>query len=241
MIAADKQLWFDMLFFRYNTRMLRKHFAKVHLSGLEHLKPLDRSLPIIFFGNHSNWWDGLLEYFLAREVFHLDLYLMMEEKQMVRYKFFRWVGAFSVNRDSPRQAVESMQYAASLFTEPNRALWIYPQGVMQPNDRRPLDFFPGLVRIISMIGKRVQLVPFAHRYEFMMEQRPEAFTLLGAPLTMEGNVDRQSATVKCAATVTNLLDTLRSRIAQNELQHFTTVLQGTRSTNVTYDAARLRP
>ncbi len=241
MIAADKQWWFDVFFFRYNTWALRKHFSKVHVSGLENVEGLDRSLPIIFFGNHSCWWDGLLEYFLAKSVFRLELYLMMEEKQMVRYKFFRWLGAFSVNRDSPKEAVTSMRYAASLFAKPNRAVWIYPQGVMVPNDTRPLDFFPGVARIASFIGGTVQLVPFAHRYEFMMEQRPEAFTAIGKPLVVQGDVNHRQLTAECTKAATTLLDELRCSVARNDLRWFTTVLRGVRSTNSTYDAARLRP
>ena len=84
MIAADKKKWFEFCFHRYNTRVLRKHFSKLHLAGIENVVSLDRSLPIVFFGNHSCWWDGLLEYFLAREAFHLDRYLIMEERQMGR-------------------------------------------------------------------------------------------------------------------------------------------------------------
>jgi chlorobactene lauroyltransferase len=240
MIAADKQGWFEFCFHRYNTRLLRRHFSKLHLAGIENVRSLDKSLPIIFFGNHSCWWDGLLEHFLAKEIFHLDLYLMMEEKQMVRYKFFRWAGAFSVNRDSPREAVASMRYAASLFTVPGRAVWMYPQGVMQPNDSRPLSFYQGLARITSIIGGKVQLVPFAHRYEFMMEQRPEAFTSIGRPLIVDGAIERRKLTAECESAVTRLLDELKGMITSNNLTMFSTVLTGMKSTNVKYDTARRR-
>lgn len=240
MIEAKKNAAFRTIFSWYNTRLLRKHFFRVHLGGLENVRQLDRTRPIIFIGNHSCWWDGLIEYHLATEVLDADIYLMMEERQMVRYKFFRWLGAFSVRRESPRAAVQSMHYAASLFDAPNRFLWIYPQGEMRPNDVRPLNFFPGAARIVQMVGRTVQVVPFAHRYEFLMEQRPEAFTFFGKPMFVDHTQDVREMTEQFEHAVTGLLDTLRCNIVNSDMSSFKTLLKGSTSTNNRYDAVRMK-
>lgn len=240
MIEANKNAAFERLFRVYNKCNLRKHFFSVRVAGLRHIHALDRTQPIIFYGNHSNWWDGLVEHFLATEVFDLDLRLMMEEKQMERYKFFRWCGAFSVNRDSPKEAVQSMRYASSLFNTPGRALWIYPQGRLLPNDVRPLEFFTGIARIIQLIGRPVQLVPFARRYDFLMQQRPEVFTLIGDVQLVDNVVDPRQSTMNWEKIVTGLLDLLRCKILTNDLREFETVLVGRSSTNENFDAARMR-
>ena len=181
MMPAKKHPRIERVMAAMNRRMLRHHFHGVHAGGIDHVAALDRTRPIILFGNHSCWWDGLMEFFFSADVFHLDAYLMMEERQLRRYGFFRWIGAFSVDRQSPRDAVRSIHYAASLFDRPGRILWIYPQGVMKPNDARPLEFFSGTARLIELL-RDPQVLPVAHRYEFLMEQRPEAFSLFGPPV-----------------------------------------------------------
>jgi 1-acyl-sn-glycerol-3-phosphate acyltransferase len=191
----------------------------------------------MFYGNHSNWWDGLVEFLLTTEVFGFDSYLMMEEKQMTRYRFFRWIGAFSVNRARPRDVMASIRYAASIFTRPNRALWIYPQAEMRPNDVRPLRFFGGLARIVELTG-RVQLVPVAHRYEFLMEQRPEVFTAFGVPEIVEGIGDREEFLRERESRLTRLLDEVRAEVTEGRTGGYATILRGYASANVRLDRAR---
>ncbi|MER3523886.1 MAG: hypothetical protein C4326_07400 [Ignavibacteria bacterium] len=94
MIEARKSVLFQRVFRLYNRRLLQKHFASVRAAGLDHVRYLDPHLPVVCIGNHSCWWDGLIELFFAREVFDCDPYLIMEEQQLVRYPFFRWLGAF---------------------------------------------------------------------------------------------------------------------------------------------------
>ena len=237
MIPAHKQTLFEDLFLVYTKRLLRSHFHGVHLRGAEQMQAIDRSLPLILFGNHSCWWDGLLDFYLCRTSFDLDPYLMMEEEQLRRYRFFTRLGAFSVNRASPRESYESVQYAISLFDKPNRALILYPQGVMTANDARPLRFSSGIGRIAAGLGK-AQLVPLAHRYEFIREQRPEAFVSVGAPLVAEAVRNPKHLTSEAEAVGANLLESLRSAIASGDSHEFTRVVRGKSSTNVRYDKAR---
>jgi 1-acyl-sn-glycerol-3-phosphate acyltransferase len=237
-IPAAKNHLIGALFSRINTGMLRRHFHGLFAAGLDRVRDLDRRLPIILYGNHSCWWDGLIEFHLSREVFDLDAYLMMEERQMRRYRFFRWIGAFSVNRDSPREAVESLRYAAGLFTVPGRLLWIYPQGVMRPNDVRPLAFSTGLVRLLEMIP-RVQVMAMAHRYEFLMDQRPDAFVSFGSPRLVEQCRDGRALLPAFQQELTDLLDGLKAKIVEGRTEEFERLLRGRISTNEGWDRARL--
>jgi len=239
MIEAQKNRAIETVFACINRRMLQRHFHALHLQGAERVERLDRSLPIIFYCNHSNWWDGLIEFYLSREVFHLDSYLMMEEKQMVRYRFFRFIGAFSVNRGSSREAYESVQYASKMVGAPNTALWIYPQSDMRPNDVRPLKFYNGIRHIAAMVGT-AQFVPVARRYEFMKEQLPEVFTSVGEPIVAERAESPRDLTTRCEAILTMQLDRLRDSVLAEKLGDFSTVLHGRSSTNVVYDRARMK-
>jgi 1-acyl-sn-glycerol-3-phosphate acyltransferase len=239
MIRADKKPLREKVISRMIFRGLRRSFNAIRVRGAETMEGLDRSLPIIIYGNHSSWWDGFVEYYISYGLYGLDQYLMMEEKQMSRYRFFRWLGAFSVNRDSAREAAVSLRYAISLFDRPGRILCIFPQGVMRPNDSRPLAFSPGLGRIAAGLGK-AQLVPMALRYEFLREQRPDILVRLGPVRVAENVVDHRALTRECEETLTGFLDQLRDEVAREDLAPYRIVLTGKASTNVAYDRARLR-
>lgn len=240
MIPASKNRWIEPVFSRINRSMLRRQFHGLYCSGLEQARSLDRSIPIILYGNHSCWWDGLIEFFLSREVLGLDAYLMMEERQMQRYTFFRWIGAFSVNPGSARDAVRSLRYAAGLFTAPGRAVWIYPQGVMVPNDVRPLVFSTGVVRLLEMLP-RVQIIAMAHRYEFLKDQRPDAFVAFAPPRLIEGCADGKALLPTLEGELTGLLDRLKAEIVGGRTEGYTTLLRGRRSTNTGWDRVRMLP
>lgn len=237
MMPARKRPMLEPLLAQLNRRMLRHHFHRIHGGGLEHVKALDRTRPIILYGNHSCWWDGLMEFFFSHDVFGLDPYLMMEERQLRRYQFFRWIGAFSVIRESPPDALRSLQYAASLFDRPGRVLYIYPQGVMKPNDVRPLGFYSGTARLIELL-QSPQVLPMAHRYEFLMEQRPEAFTLFGPPVDLSGTSQRRETTALLEHVLSELLDDLRCSITSGQVEGYVPLLRGGTSVNVRYDQIR---
>lgn len=238
MIKARKSKLFDALFHRYNRWLLRRYFATIRVAGSEHLHGLNRSLPVIGFGNHSSWWDGLIIYYLSRTLLDTDVYLMMEEKQLVRYRFFTRLGAFSVRREDSSAAAASLRYAARLLAHPNRWLWIYPQGMMQPNDHRSLKFSPGAAMIARLSGTNVQLVPFAHRYEFLNEQRPDAFIRFGQPFVPKQPIEIEQTTQTMEHAVTDLLEQLRTDVAAGELHDYRVVLEGKLSTNKQYDRIR---
>lgn len=238
MITANKKPILETVMAACNRRLLRKHFHAMWVAGDEHVGGLDRNIPVVLLGNHSCWWDPLVEFYLSRDLFGLDGYAMMEEKQLERYRFFRWIGVFSVRRESPRDAVESLRYAGSLLDRPNRALWIYPQGVMLPGDVRPLGFQTGIGRLARMVA-RVQFVPFVHQYEFIGDQRPEVFTEYGMPFVPDVRVEVRELVRGVEERVTAMLDTLRSRIARRELGGFRNVLRGAPSASTRWDRVRL--
>jgi chlorobactene lauroyltransferase len=237
MIEASKHSVIESAFSAMNRSMLRRAFHSVRVEGKEHVLQLDRRRPMIIFANHSSWWDGLIEFYLSHEVFKVDSYLIMDEEQLVKYRFFRWIGAFSVNRQNPREAVRSLHYAAALLNRPNRLLWIYPQGVMRPNDARPLRFEQGVVRIARLLDNP-QLVPLVHRYEFVKDQRPDAFLSFGPDISIPAAADPKFAAQSLEVVLTERLDRLRALIACERFEGFEVVLQGKKSTSAAYDSAR---
>ena len=174
MLTADKNLWFEKIFAVYNRNLFNRRFNSLQISGLNFLKNKADNTPLIIYANHSSWWDGLAAFQISRRA-NLDSFIMMEEKQLKKLRFFRKLGAFSVVREDSREALKSINYAIqTLQQNPKRTLWIFPQGEILPNDLRPLRFYNGLPRIIKSF-ESCSIACLAMRYEFLGEYKPDIF------------------------------------------------------------------
>lgn len=211
MITARKAAWFETIFDLYNRSLLWRRFKRLNIKGLELLSDRDKNIPIVLYVNHSSWFDPLIAYRLSR-LAKLDAYAMMEENNLRKLTFFRKIGAFSVVRENPREAVKSINYIVDEIKEkPNRAVWIFPQGAIEPNDVRPLELFHGLARIVEKTG-RCYAAPVAMRFEFLQDFKPEAFVSIGELELFENIKDSKKLTAHFTGKLTNLLDELKMNI-----------------------------
>lgn len=177
MIKADKSPIFDTLLFFALQRHLKKTFFSIHASGLENLRNLNPEKPIIAFSNYTNWWDGLIVFHLTRQLRKKRFYCMLDEKQMNNYKFFKWLGTFSVDKNNPVRAAASVRYAIHLLERPETLLWLFPQGkICSPHE--PIKVETGTEYFASR-ARRAQLLPVAFGYTFRREDRPEVFIRFG--------------------------------------------------------------
>lgn len=196
--------------------------------------------PLVVYLNHPSWWDGyaamLLDRTLLRRAY--TSYVMMDQDQLARYPFFRWCGAFSVDRSAPRSALASVEYATrQLARHDDRALWIFPQGELLPNDRRPIDIGAGAARIA--LGARATLLPVALRLEFGRAQRPELFIRVGPAHRAEGG--RPAAlTADLSARLTLAVDELRDDVLRGDLRGYRVLLRGRRGIDRRWDQLRGR-
>lgn len=179
MLEANKSKLFEKIFSVYNTNLLKRRFHSFNVKGLENLENRQTSLPLIIYANHSSWWDGLAAFQISYSL-KLDSYIMMEEKQLKRFHLFRKLGAFSVVREKPRSALQSINYAVDLLNNKNRVLWIFPQGEILLNDLRPIHFYRGISKIVEKLGE-CSTVSLTFRYEFLNEFKPEIFANIKPP------------------------------------------------------------
>lgn len=179
MLEASKSKLFERIFSGYNTNLLKRRFHSFNIKGLKNLSKKQTSPPLIIYANHSSWWDGLAAFQISHKL-KLDSFVLMEEKQLKRFFLFRKLGAFSIVRENPRLAMQSINYAVDLLKNSDRTLWIFPQGGILPNDLRPLHFYRGLSKIIKKLGK-CSTVSLTFRYEFLNEFKPEIFVNIKSP------------------------------------------------------------
>ena len=235
-ITAYKHGWPSLAVAAMIRRKLRASLFRVRVQGLESLRSTINADPsgTLFLANHSCWWDLFLVVHL-NEVIPVDGYGMMEHFNMLRFGFFRRIGAFSVDRANPASVRASLDYAATLLKRPRAGVWLFPQGRMIGNDVRPLGLQPGLRALIRKAG-RARVVPVAFRFEFWQDERPEAFVRFGEPVWVE---KREGDLVeRMEARLTSELDQLKLDVTAQDSSRFTATLEGNASISDRY--ARLR-
>jgi chlorobactene lauroyltransferase len=224
MLEAKKSAWFETIFSIYNRNLLKRRFHSLQVSGLDFLREKNAGIPLIIYANHSSWWDGLVASEISKMA-KLDSFIMMEEKQLKNLFLFRKLGAFSVVRENPRKAVESINYTVNLLKKTDRTLWIFPQGEILPNDARPMKFYNGLSRIIEKISE-VFVVPLAMRYEFLSEFKPQVFVKISSPELFKNSKDFESKkmTEIMKSRLTNVLDELKTDIISKNFSNFERII-----------------
>ena len=207
MIHAQHRLWADIIFQPYLTLLLKRNFHEIQLLGT--LPKIPDDLPVLLLPNHSTWWDGFFVYLLNKKIFRRTAYLMMLEKQLSKYKFFRKIGAYSIEPENRRSIIESLEYTVELLNQEMPLVSIFPQGQLLPWHTRPLDYKRGVEWILRKYRKSVTVLPLAIRTEFL-----GVFFLFGTVHSFDADTFHGMDWLE--QTETALLDDLALRILRQE-------------------------
>jgi 1-acyl-sn-glycerol-3-phosphate acyltransferase len=239
LIQAQKRPLFEKMFFRYAVWLTRRSFAHVFIDvdASDVTSPITPHtvVPRLFICNHSSWWDGLFAFMLNGLVFGHDVYGMMSEAGLRKHPFFAKIGAFSINRHSPRDIQASLHYMVDLLATQDpegrtRAVWLFPQGEVRPLDVRPLGFLGGLPWIVRTCNKRAipcMVVPVSFAYVMGQEQYPVAYITVGKAVAMH-QLDEAGSTLE--ACVTAQLDEVHTALRLGIPLPHTPLLAGKPST-----------
>lgn len=188
-------------FFKWYTYWLfRRNFESVYIR-LDY-RP-NESKSTLYFANHHLWWDGLSPLLLNEFGLKQRARAIMENHQMKKYSFFSKIGAFSINRENPRSALFSMNYASKWLSSPGNSLFIYPEGKLtSPGD--PVKFEPGIIRIILKMAIS-DLVPVSYFLNHHNGPKPQLFIHIGAPLALKKDDDKYVLLAALENTITQML------------------------------------
>jgi 1-acyl-sn-glycerol-3-phosphate acyltransferase len=219
MLPAKKSEFFQKIFSIYNRNLIKRRFMSLKVEGFSKLQNRDKSIPHVIYANHSSWWDGLVMFQLCREA-KIDLFAMMEEKQVLEYPFHRKIGAFSVVRENPRDALKAIKYASNLLKENSeRCVLIFPQGELVSHEHRPIVFFNGISKIVEKTEKCF-VVPVAIRYQFLDDWKPEILVSVGDAELIEQKIEGKELTKKLELNMTKNLDSLSKNILDKKFKSF---------------------
>jgi 1-acyl-sn-glycerol-3-phosphate acyltransferase len=178
MIKADHKIWAEAIFYPYVIYILKKSFSNFYLVNDFPSISSDRSL--IITPNHISWWDGFFIYYLMKKRLDRKMYLMMLESSLEKFWFFQKIGAFSINPSNSKSIIESFRYSRELLGNENNFLVTYPQGEIEPFEKRPLNLRGGVRAIIKPVQESVDILPIGFKIEYQNKRNPAIFCRFGS-------------------------------------------------------------
>jgi 1-acyl-sn-glycerol-3-phosphate acyltransferase len=212
MITPKHSRWAHFIFRHYIRNLLRRRFDAVLLLGEVPQAPPDTAL--LLLPNHSTWWDGFFVYMLNERVFKRVFNVMMLEHKLREFPFFRRVGAYSMNQQSPKAIAETLHFTAFPHVSQNPLVAMFPQGELRPSGLRPLGYSRGVEWLLKKRSKPVAVLPLAMRCEFLGEEKPTVFLLCGRLRVVPPNAIQTAPELESEQG--QLLDDLAKRIVAGE-------------------------
>lgn len=121
--------------------------------------------------NHFSWWDAFLLYHVLNKLTGKKIHVMVIEDTMKKHAFFKYIGAFSVNKNS-RGVIESLNYAAQLLNNAQNIVLLFPQGKLHSNFINKVQFEKGTLKIMDQAQGQFQLVYAATFIESLQHKKP---------------------------------------------------------------------
>jgi 1-acyl-sn-glycerol-3-phosphate acyltransferase len=152
-----------------------RHFHELLFNKIE----TDDNRSILLIANHYSFWDSLILYCVNTLLFKKKMYIMILEETARENVFFKYAGAFSINKKS-KDMLASLDYAAKLLDDPQNMVLIFPQGKLYPNFVNDINFEKGVLRIIKQARGSFQLVFAAAFVQYFKHKKPTATVYLKA-------------------------------------------------------------
>ncbi len=194
--------------------------------------------PLIVLPNHPSWWDPLVCLVLAESFPARETYAPIEAAQLERYRLFRKLGFFGVERGSMRGAAAFLRVSEAILRRPGTALWITAQGRFVDPRERPVSLEPGVAHLARRLGAG-WVVPLALEYPFWDERFPEALARFGPPVEL-GSSSRSVR--EWLPTFASALESTQDALARESRARdpgaFQTLIEGRRGVGGVYDLFR---
>ncbi len=229
--------WFTL----YARRYVARHFHSLLISkkGLPNRFP---EFPLVIYLNHASWWDPLTCLLLKNAFFPArTAFAPIEAVMLERYRFFRKLGFFGIERGTRRGAANFLRSSEAILASANNILFVTPQGRFADVRQRPARLAKGIGHLAAR-GTRAIFVPLAVEYVFWEERLPEIIVRFGEPAgaPLEGN-DPNNASDWNRVLELRLAETQDALASETQLRDrsaFRALLHGSAGVSKTYDVWR---
>lgn len=183
--------------------------------------------PLVILANHPGWWDGVVFLLLSRRLFqHRPSFVPMDAAALRKYGFMRRLGAFGVERDSPRGAIRFLETAREVLADPRHILWMNAPGRFADPRERPVPLAAGVTRL-PRIAPEAIILPLAIEYVHWTEKRGEALVGFGPPIKVDDEEGIRRA-------MTETMDRLAADAISRDPARFRVLVEGGRGTGGFY-------
>jgi 1-acyl-sn-glycerol-3-phosphate acyltransferase len=167
MLYPQKNKFIKWFFHHYILNLVKRNFRQVNFNFIE----VSKNKSVLLLANHFSWWDGFLLYYINHKVLKKQFHVMVIEKTVQKVSFFKYMGAFSVNKKT-REILTSLDYAAKLLNDPENLVLIFPQGKLFSNFIDKVSFEKGLLKILQSAAGKFQIVHAATFIEGLQYKKP---------------------------------------------------------------------
>jgi 1-acyl-sn-glycerol-3-phosphate acyltransferase len=177
MIKANHKKWAESIFYPFINRLMKKNFSHFYLvNEFPQGSDLDG---LILTPNHISWWDGFFIGIVLKKYSNRKPFIMMLEEQLNKFWFFKKVGAFSINPNSAKGILESAGYIAQIVSDTKNCAILFPQGEIEPFEKRPLTIKKGLKILTSKVEKEFYVLPVGFKIQYYNEKYPAVIVRFG--------------------------------------------------------------
>lgn len=167
MLYPQRNKFIKWFFHHYILNLVKRNFKQLNFNFIE----ISKNKSVLLLANHFSWWDGFLLYYINHKVFKKQFHVMVIEETVQKVFFFKYMGAFSVNKNT-REILTSLDYAATLLNDPKNLVLIFPQGKLYSNFIDKVGFEKGLLKILQGAAGTFQIVHAATFIEGLQYKKP---------------------------------------------------------------------
>lgn len=139
-----KHHWFIYPFFQYYAKwMINRYFRFVHYEAHDVLQAIRSDKPLMVIANHSSWWDGFWVLLMNQLFFKKLFHVVIEEKQLLKYTYFRKTGGFSLKQEK-ESLRDTLSYACNILSDSRNLLLVFPSGVLDSMHNRNIVYKKGV-------------------------------------------------------------------------------------------------
>jgi 1-acyl-sn-glycerol-3-phosphate acyltransferase len=224
---------------RQFTRFLRRHMNALRIARWGQLE--DRAgMPLVIYSNHPSWWDAVLFIVLGDRLLpRRASFAPIDAAMLQKYRIFGRIGAFGLDLESRRGAVDFLRQAKAILERPDHALWITAQGTFKDVRERPVTLRPGIAHLPEH-ARDVIFVPLAIDYTFWSERGAEALVAFGQPLAGSdlATLSRQDRLAALEQALTDTMDHLAADAVSRDASRFMPLIEGRQGIGGIYDLWR---
>ena len=157
----------------YISFILKKDFADFNYNTIQP----DEQASILILANHFSWWDGFFIFLINKKLFKKKFHVLVNAENYNKEGFLKYLGAFAA-KNSGRDVLEMLNYAAKLLEDQNNLVLVFPQGKLHSNHLKNITFEKGVMQIIKSCHKRFNIIFAATFVDYFSKRKPSAKTYL---------------------------------------------------------------